>query len=184
MISLPTWHLLVQRAIWPMAVSHANFDSNRETSSLHEQQWSHSQPDICWYNEQFDPWLWAMQILTATGKLDCQPVNAALVTGSSSLLQLYDKNSRLHFLIATGAAISMFLAGLLHRFQKSDVTLQAENNSIKHQQFLTVNPWIWAPTSPHLAISRNWCNLTYHWHWFSVATQIVNGSGQTTPNWH
>lgn len=113
-----------------------------------------------------------------------QPVNAALVTGSSSLLQLYDKNSRLHFLIATGAAISMFLAGLSHRFQKSDVTLQAENNSIKHQQFLTVNPWIWAPTSPHLAISWNWCDLTYHWHWFSVATQIVNGSGQTTPNWH
>ena len=81
-----------------------------------------------------------MQVLTATGKLDCQPVNAAVVTGSSSLLQLYDKNSRLHFLIATGAAISMFLAGLSHRFQKSDVTLQAENNSIKHQQFVTVNP--------------------------------------------
>ena len=127
-----------------------NLENIAVSSSLHEQQWSHSQPDICWYNEQFDPWLWAMQVLTATGKLDCQPVNAAVVTGSSSLLQLYDKNSRLHFLIATGAAISMFLAGLSHRFQKSDVTLQAENNSIKHQQFVTVNPWIWAPTSPHL----------------------------------
>ena len=56
-------------------------------------------------------------------------VNAAHTTGSSQLLRVFDKNSKLHFLIDTGAEISVFPAGRADRFHKSDVTLRAANNS-------------------------------------------------------
>lgn len=56
-------------------------------------------------------------------------MNAAHTTGSSQLLRVFDKNSKLHFLIDTGAEISVFPAGRADRFHKSDVTLRAANNS-------------------------------------------------------
>ena len=56
-------------------------------------------------------------------------MNAAHTTGSSQLLRVFDKNSKLHFLIHTGAEISVFPAGRADRFHKSDVTLRAANNS-------------------------------------------------------
>ena len=62
-------------------------------------------------------------------KLDHQPVNAAHTTGSSQLLRVFEENSKLHFLIDTGAEISVFLAGRAEHFHKSDVTFRAANNS-------------------------------------------------------
>ena len=56
-------------------------------------------------------------------------MNAAHTTGSSQLLRVFDKNSKLHFLIDAGAEISVFPAGRADRFHKSDVTLRAANNS-------------------------------------------------------
>ena len=57
-------------------------------------------------------------------------MNAAHATGTSPLLRLHDRNSKLNFLIDTGAAISVFPAGRSDRFKKGDVTLRAANNSI------------------------------------------------------
>ena len=65
----------------------------------------------------------------ATGKRDRQSVNAAHTSGSSQLLSVFDKKSKLHFLIDTGAEISVFPAGRADRFHISDVTLRAANNS-------------------------------------------------------
>ena len=56
-------------------------------------------------------------------------MNAAHTTGSSQLLRVFDKNSKLHFLIDTGAEISVFPAGRADRFHKSDFTLRAANYS-------------------------------------------------------
>lgn len=57
-------------------------------------------------------------------------MNAAHVSGTSPLLRLYDKNTKLNFLIDMGAAISVFPAGRSDHFKKGDVTLRAANNSI------------------------------------------------------
>ena len=57
-------------------------------------------------------------------------MNTAHVTGTSPLLQLYDKNTKLNFLIDTGAALSVLPAGRSDRFKKGDIILQAANNSI------------------------------------------------------
>ena len=63
-------------------------------------------------------------------KLACQSVYAAHATGPSPLLRLYDKNTKLKFLIDTGVALSVLPAERSDRFKKSDVTLRAANNSI------------------------------------------------------
>ena len=52
------------------------------------------------------------------------------MTGPSPLLRLYDKNTKLNFLIDTGAALSVLPAGRSDGFKKGGVTLQAANNSI------------------------------------------------------
>ena len=57
-------------------------------------------------------------------------MNAAHATGTSPLLRLNDKNTKLNFLIDTGAALSVLPAGRSDRFKKGDVTLRAANNSI------------------------------------------------------
>lgn len=122
-----------------------------------------------------------LQVSTATGKLDRLLVNAAHTTGKSPLLQLFDKNAKHNFLIDTGAAISVFPAGWSDRFRKGDVTLLAANNSIidtyGSRQFI-LDFGLPHPLT-NLAISSSWCDSTYHWRWFSVATQIVRGSRQT-----
>ena len=71
-----------------------------------------------------------LRISHATEKLDHQSVNAAHTTSSYQLLRVFDKKSKLHFLIETGAEINVFPAGRADRFHKSDVTLRAANNSI------------------------------------------------------
>lgn len=61
-------------------------------------------------------------------------MNAAHATGPSPFLRLYDKNTKLNFLIDTEAALSVLPAGqsdsVSDRFKKGDVTLRAANNSI------------------------------------------------------
>ena len=56
-------------------------------------------------------------------------VNAAHTTSSFRRFHVFDKNSKMHFLIDTGAEISAFPAVREERFHKSDVTLRAANNS-------------------------------------------------------
>ena len=56
-------------------------------------------------------------------------MNAAHATGNSSLLKLFDKNSKRYFLVDTGAEVSVYPASRVDRLNKSHVTLRAANNS-------------------------------------------------------
>ena len=56
-------------------------------------------------------------------------MNAAHTTGQSSLLKLFDKNSKLYFLVDTGAEVSVYPACRADRLNKRNVTLRAANNS-------------------------------------------------------
>ena len=93
-----------------------------QSRSTHEQRPSRSQSGILWYHERFGS-------NAKKCREPCQSVNAAHTTGSSQLLRVFDKNSKLLFLIDTGAEISAFPAGRADRFHKSDVTLRAANNN-------------------------------------------------------
>ena len=57
-------------------------------------------------------------------------MNTAHLTGTSPLLRLHDKNTKLNFLIDTGAALRALPAGQSDCFKNGDVTLRAANNSI------------------------------------------------------
>ena len=67
-------------------------------------------------------------------------MNAAHTTGQSSLLKLFDKNSKLYFLVDTGAEVSVYPACRADRLNKSNVTLRAANNSFistyRHKKFV------------------------------------------------
>ena len=59
-------------------------------SPVCEQPQSHSQPDVCWYHKWFGTKAVSLAsfISHSTGKLDCQLVNAAHMTGTSPLAPL------------------------------------------------------------------------------------------------